>query len=137
MLILSTLEVLFTWIVAAIALLGLGSLILSRFTKDFFPTDAFWMGLAVSVAVLEIWNLVLPITASITLFLFCAGILGRALNRRRQDRNLSRRLVSLPCDPRFLLDHAFLHRRHPNRRARRQHLPHRRGNPLRRPLPIS
>src|SRR5882762_12012613 len=89
MLILSTLEVLFTWIVAAIALLGLGSLILSRFTKDFFPTDAFWMGLAVSVAVLEIWNLVLPITASITLFLFCAGILGLVLNRSSLLNGLS------------------------------------------------
>jgi hypothetical protein len=81
MLILSTLEVFFTWVVLAITLIGLGSLLLSRFAKDFLPTDAFWMGLAVSVAVLEIWNLLLPVTASITLFLFCAGILGLALNR--------------------------------------------------------
>ncbi len=81
MLSLSTLEVFFTWVVVAIALIGLGSLLLSRFTKNFFPTDAFWMGLAVSVALLEIWSFVLPVTAYITLFLFCAGILGLALNR--------------------------------------------------------
>src|SRR5712664_2153795 len=80
MLILSTLEVFVTWVVVAIILIGLGSLLLSRFTKNFFPTDAFWMGLAVSVAVLEIWNLILPITASTTLILSCAGILGLALN---------------------------------------------------------
>jgi hypothetical protein len=80
MLILSTLEVFFTWVVVAIILIGLGSLLLSRFTNDFFATDAFWMGLAVSVAVLEIWNLILPITASTTLILSCAGILGLALN---------------------------------------------------------
>ena len=80
MLILSTLEVFFTWVVVAIILFGLGSLLLSRFTNDFFATDAFWMGLAVSVAVLEIWNLILPITASTTLILSCAGILGLALN---------------------------------------------------------
>src|SRR5713226_1902672 len=81
MLSLSTLEVFFTWVVVAIALIGLGSLLLSRFTKNFFPTDAFWMGLAVSLALLEIWSFVLPVTAYITLFLFCAGILGLALNR--------------------------------------------------------
>lgn len=81
MLSLSTLNVFFTWVVVAIILIGLGSLLLSRFTKNFFPTDAFWMGLAVSVALLEIWNLVLPMTAYITLFLFCAGILGLTLNR--------------------------------------------------------
>jgi hypothetical protein len=81
MLSLSTLEVFFTWVVAAITLIGLGSLLLSRFTKNFFLADAFWMGLAISVALLEIWNIVFPVTASITLFLFCAGILGLALNR--------------------------------------------------------
>jgi len=81
MLILSTLDVFFIWALVAITFIGVGSLLLSRFTKDFLPTDAFWMGLAVSVALLEIWNLVLPVTAYITLFLFCVGILGLALNR--------------------------------------------------------
>lgn len=89
MLMLSMLEVFVSWVVVAITLIGIGSLILSRFTKDFFPTDAFWMGLAVSVAVLEIWNLVFPVTFSITLFLFCVGILGLVLNRSSLRNGLS------------------------------------------------
>jgi hypothetical protein len=81
MLMLSMLEVFFSWIVVAFTLIGIGSLLVSRFTRNFLPTDAFWMGLAVSVAVLEIWNLVFPVTFSITLFLSCVGILGLVLNR--------------------------------------------------------
>jgi hypothetical protein len=81
MLILSTLNVFFTWVLAAATLIGIGSLLLSRFSRDFFPRDAFWMGMAVSVALLEVWNLVFPVTAYITLFLLCAGILGLAQNR--------------------------------------------------------
>jgi len=79
MLILSTLEIFITWLVVVVTLIGLGSLLLSRFTKVIILTDAFWMGLAVSVAVLEIYNLFLPLTVSISLFLFAAGILGLAL----------------------------------------------------------
>src|SRR5882762_3345866 len=89
MLMLSMLEVFVSWVVVAITLIGIGSLLLSRFTRDFFPTDAFWMGLAVSVAVLEIWNLVFPISFSITLFLFCVGILGLVLNRSSLLNGLS------------------------------------------------
>jgi hypothetical protein len=88
MLIASTLEIFLTWLAAAGILVGLGSLFLSRFTKDFLLTSAFWMGLAVSVAVLQIWNLFLPLTASITLFLFCAGILGLVLNRSSLQNTL-------------------------------------------------
>jgi hypothetical protein len=81
MLILSTLEVFLTWAAVAITLIGLGSLLLSRFANRFLLADAFWMGLAVSVAILEIWNLFFPLTASITLVLLAAGLLGLALNR--------------------------------------------------------
>ena len=80
MIIFSTLEIFLTWIVVAITLIGLGSLLLSRFTKLFLLTDAFWMGLSVSVAILEIWNLFLPLTVSVTLVLFAAGSFGLALN---------------------------------------------------------
>jgi hypothetical protein len=52
MLILSTLEVFLTWTLVAITLIGLGSLLLSRFANPFLLADAFWMGLAVSVAFL-------------------------------------------------------------------------------------
>src|SRR5713226_309068 len=81
MLLISTLEVFLTWAVIALALIGIGSIVLTLFSKDYSLINNFWIGLAISVAVLEIWNLVLPITASVTIFLFGAGLLGLALNR--------------------------------------------------------
>src|SRR5882762_1854634 len=83
MLLLSTLEDFFTWAVIALALIGFGSIVLTLFSKDCSLTDAFWMGLAFSVAALEIWSLVLPVTPSIALFLFGVGILGLALSRSK------------------------------------------------------
>jgi hypothetical protein len=80
MLVLSALEILFTWGVIAITLIGIGSIVLARFREECSVSDTFWMGLAVSVAVLEIWSFVFPITISITLLLFFAGILGLVLN---------------------------------------------------------
>jgi hypothetical protein len=80
MLILSTLEIFLIWVVVAATLTGLGSLLLSRFAKPFLLTDAFWTGLAVSVVLLEIWNLFYPLTVFIAFALF-AGLLGLALNR--------------------------------------------------------
>src|SRR6266481_6371117 len=71
MLLLATLEIFLTWAVIALALIG-----------------SFWMGLAFSVAALEIWNLVLPVTPSIALFLFGVGILGLALSRSKLRASL-------------------------------------------------
>src|SRR5882762_7901880 len=81
MLLISSLEVFLTWAVIALALIGLGSIVLTQFSEAYSLIDAFWMGLAISVAVLEIWSLLLPLTASATMFLFGAGLLGLALNR--------------------------------------------------------
>ena len=81
MLLLSALEIFFTWTVIALSLIGVGSVVLALIAKDDSLLDSFWTGLAVSVAILEIWNLVLPITPSITLVLLALGILGLALNR--------------------------------------------------------
>src|SRR5882762_11241485 len=78
MLLFSTLEVFFTWAV----------IVLTLFSKDCSLTDAFWMGLAFSVAALEIWSLVLPITPSIALFLFGVGILGLGLSRSKLRASL-------------------------------------------------
>jgi len=83
MLLLSTLQIFLTWAVMALALIGLGSIALRLFSKDHSLTDSFWMGLAISVAVLEIWNLVLPVTPSIALFLFCFGLFGLAISRSK------------------------------------------------------
>jgi hypothetical protein len=81
MLILSSVEILFTWGVIALTLIGIGSIILGIFSKENSLVDAFWMGLVVSVAVLEIWSLAFPVTFSIALLLFCIGILGLILKR--------------------------------------------------------
>jgi hypothetical protein len=81
MLLLSSVGIFFIWTVIALTLIGIGCFVLTLFGTKYSPIDAFWMGLSVSVAVLEIWNLVLPVTAYITLFLLCVGILGLALNR--------------------------------------------------------
>src|SRR5467141_3219702 len=88
MLLLSTLEVFFTSAVIALALIGFGSIVLTLFSKDCSLTDAFWMGLAFSVAALEIWSLVLPVTPSIALFLFGVGILGLVLIRSKLRASL-------------------------------------------------
>jgi hypothetical protein len=81
MFILSSLEILFTWGVIALTLIGIGSIVLALSSKENSLIDTFWMGLAVSVAFLEIWNLIFPVTFSITLFLVCVGIFGLVLNR--------------------------------------------------------
>jgi len=83
MLLISALEIFFTWTVIALALIGLGSILLALLGRDDSLIDAFWMGLAICVAVLEIWNLVLPITPSIALFLFGIGLFGLAVRRSK------------------------------------------------------
>jgi hypothetical protein len=81
MLLLSALEIFFTWASIALTLVGIGSIVLARFCKNYSLFEAFWMGLAVSVTLLEIWSLLLPITSSTTILLFCAGLLGLLANR--------------------------------------------------------
>lgn len=53
MLLASAFAILLTWAVLALVLIGLGSLVLCRLDTDFLLLDAFWLGLAVSVALLE------------------------------------------------------------------------------------
>jgi hypothetical protein len=81
MILLSALEIFLTWGMFALALIGIGSIVLARFSRDFFLPDAFWMGLAISVALLEVWNLLLPITPWAMILLLCIGTLGFIANR--------------------------------------------------------
>src|SRR6266481_4092711 len=81
MLIASALGVVATWVLITVVLIGLGSVLLKLFEIEISLIDAFWMGLAVSVAILEIWNLLLPVTGSVSALLFCFGILGWITNR--------------------------------------------------------
>jgi hypothetical protein len=96
MLLLSALEIFFTWAVIALALIGIGSIVLALFGKDYSLLDAFWMGLAASVALLDIWNLLLPITASTTVLLFCIGVLGFLANRSILFSRIKATLQSSP-----------------------------------------
>jgi hypothetical protein len=96
MLLLFSLEICFTWAVIALTLIGIGSIVLARFGADYSLFDAFWMGLAASVALLEIWNLLLPITSSTTALLFCVGLLGLLANRSVIFSRLKTTLQSSP-----------------------------------------
>jgi hypothetical protein len=91
MLIVSALTVFFTWAVMAIALIGAGSIFRALLSEDSLFADAFWMGLCVFVGVLEIWNLFLPITSSVTILLLCAGLSGLVVNRALLLDNLGAR----------------------------------------------
>lgn len=79
-LLLSSLHILITWLVLALTLLGLGSLLLRFFARNFLLTDAIWVGLGVAVAVLQVWSLLLPINLSVVALLFGLGILGLIAN---------------------------------------------------------
>jgi hypothetical protein len=96
MLLLLSLEICFAWAVIAITLIGIGSIVLARFAKDYSPVDAFWMGFAISLALLQIWNLRLPITGTATVFLFCIGLLGLLANRAVIFGRLITTLLSSP-----------------------------------------
>lgn len=91
MLVVSALTVFFTWVVMAIALIGAGSIFRALLSEGSLFADAFWMGLCVSVGVLEIWNLFLPITSWATILLLCAGLSGLVVNRTLLLDNLRAR----------------------------------------------
>src|SRR5690348_8093406 len=81
MLLASALAILLTWAVLAFVLIGLGSLLLRRFDSDFPLLDAFWLGLAVSVALLELWNFFRPVDLAIAILLCVAAAAGLFENR--------------------------------------------------------
>src|SRR5215470_13354380 len=81
MLIISALGVFMLWAVIAITLIGVGSSVLALFHTNYALGDAFWMGLGVSVALLEIWSLVGPISFATTLCFLVLGALGLVFHR--------------------------------------------------------
>jgi hypothetical protein len=81
MLIVSALAIFLTWAVAAVVLIGIGSLLRLLFNEEHFLLDAFWMGLCLSVGILEIWNLFFPVTLVATILLVCLGVGGLSWNR--------------------------------------------------------
>lgn len=94
MLLLSALAILFTWTILALVLIGLGSLVLRRFDTDFLLLDAFWLGLAVSVVLLELWNFFRPVDPAIAILLCVAAAAGLFENRTPVSRWITEALSS-------------------------------------------
>jgi hypothetical protein len=102
MLIVSALAVLALWALIAITLIGIGSALLPRLHTNYSLGDAFWMGLALSVAFLEIWGLVAPVASSAAMLLFAIVLLGLLFNRSAirpwvQNQWQANRRLILPC----------------------------------------
>ncbi len=75
--------VLLTWAIASAVLIGLGCLVLNLFSRDYVPTDAFWSGLCLAVAALQVWHLFEPVNLAATLGLILAGTVGILWHRSR------------------------------------------------------
>ena len=76
------LEILLTWGVCALMLIGIGSLFLRRLVGIGQPLDAFWAGLFLAVLLLQIGHFLLPIAWPFALFLGGLGLAGLLLNGR-------------------------------------------------------
>lgn len=75
-----------TWAACAVVLIGIGTAALQPFRQEYFLTDAFWTGLGISVAILEIYHLLRAVDFAIVLALACLGLAGIILNRNRLSR---------------------------------------------------
>jgi hypothetical protein len=70
--------VLFFWTVCALALIGLGAISLTWLKLEVLPIEAFIVGLGISVATLEIYQLFRPVDLFVALLLFLVGSLEMA-----------------------------------------------------------
>jgi hypothetical protein len=75
-------SILLTWLVCAAVFIGIGSLFLAQFRKEYALTDAFWMGIAIAVSILEIYHFLRPIDLGATTLIACFGFVGAFLSRR-------------------------------------------------------
>jgi hypothetical protein len=76
-------SILVTWLILILALLGIGLMVRRAFnlamtTEGLF--GSFWLGLALTVLLLQLWHLVLPITAVTLTVVLALGFTGLALN---------------------------------------------------------
>jgi hypothetical protein len=83
MLLFELVSILLTWVVAAILLAGVGSLVLDLIGGEWTAGEAFWVGFAASLGFLEAWHLALPVNFWPSIILAVGGIAGLAVNRRR------------------------------------------------------
>ena len=77
----SVLAILVAWAAIALVLVGIGAALLKLIFRSCTLGDSFWLGLAISVAVLELWNLFLPVSSAAAFTLVFAGLLGLLLSR--------------------------------------------------------
>jgi hypothetical protein len=86
--------ILLTWAICAIVLVGLGSLVLRPPVEgsphEFFLSDEYWTGLALAVALLEIWSLFWRVSRATPILLAIAGLFGlmwkgAEISRRARD----------------------------------------------------
>lgn len=73
--------ILITWGACALTLVGVGSCILRWFNREFALIHAFWIGLAVSVVILQLWNLFEPINIVADLLIAIVGSAGIVWSR--------------------------------------------------------
>ena len=93
-----------TWILCALVLAGIGTLLLRRLDVECSLFDAFWAGLCITVASLEVYHFFRPVDVIITGLLCAVGVYGIILNR---EMLLASSQASCPF--RFLA-HSLLHR---------------------------
>lgn len=77
-----TSAILVTWIGCATLLIGIGSVLLSRFATRASLLDRFWMGLVVSVIFLLSWHFFLRINGWCALSICVIGAVGLVIHRR-------------------------------------------------------
>jgi hypothetical protein len=74
-------SILLTWILCALLLAGIGTLLLRRLEVECSLFDAFWAGLCIAVASLEVYHFFRPVDVIITGLLCAVGLYGIILNR--------------------------------------------------------
>ena len=75
------LSIFLTWILCALVLTGIGALLLQRLRVECSLFDAFWAGLSVTVACLEVYHFFRPVDVTIAALICAAGLCGIILNR--------------------------------------------------------
>jgi hypothetical protein len=81
MLVVVAFSILLTWILCALLLAGIGTLLLRRLEVECSLFDAFWAGLCITVASLEVYHFFRPVDVIITGLLCAVGLYGIILNR--------------------------------------------------------
>jgi hypothetical protein len=77
------LSILLTWMLCGLLLAGIGVLLLGRFGVEYSLFDAFWAGLCVAVASLQVYHFFQPINIFIAGTLCALGLYGIASNGRK------------------------------------------------------